>query len=118
VVCAAHGKAAKQTVATTAQTAALKGLGFSRAARRTDEFVGFTGCGKTHSEWHEVSGHGFSRAVSAAKSTVPSGPEGSFLGVRVKSRPFFAACKAAFHLVRFMARLKPCPFKKQISSAT
>jgi segregation and condensation protein A len=41
-----------------------------------------------------VSGHDFSRAVSAAKSTGPLGPEECFSEVRVKSRSFSAASEA------------------------
>ena len=41
-----------------------------------------------------VSGHDFSRAVNAAKSTRPLGPGGCFSRVRVKFRRFSAACKA------------------------
>ena len=41
-----------------------------------------------------VSGHDFSRAVSATKSARPLGPEGSSSGVRIKSKSFSAACLA------------------------
>jgi c-di-GMP-binding flagellar brake protein YcgR len=41
-----------------------------------------------------VSGHDFSRAVNAAKSKGPLGPEGCFSEVRIKSEPFSAACTA------------------------
>jgi hypothetical protein len=40
--------------------------------------TGFTGCGKTLMEPGFVSGHDFSRAVSAVKSTGPLGPEECF----------------------------------------
>ena len=51
---------------------AISLTGFERARlqpRRTmsDKIGGFTVCGKTHRELHEVSGHDFSRAVSAIK---------------------------------------------------
>jgi hypothetical protein len=38
----------------------------ARALRNAEAAGGFTGCGKTASEEHEVSGHDFSRAVDAA----------------------------------------------------
>ena len=39
-----------------------------------------------------VSGHDFSRAVNATKSTRALAPEGNFPGVRIKSTPFSAVC--------------------------
>jgi hypothetical protein len=39
---------------------------FSRAANFLKSVSGFAGCGKTRPEQQEVSGHDFSRAVSAA----------------------------------------------------
>jgi hypothetical protein len=61
---------------------------------RKAAFRGFSGCGKTHSVWHEVSGHDFSRAEDSLESTRALAPEGRYSGVRIKSRPFSAACKA------------------------
>jgi hypothetical protein len=40
--------------------------------------MGFTGCGKTPMEPCFVSGHDFSRAVTAVKSAGPLGPEKCF----------------------------------------
>jgi oxygen-independent coproporphyrinogen-3 oxidase len=77
-----------------------------------------------------LKGHDFSRAVTAAKSTRPLGPEGCLSEARIKSRPFSAACKTAGETPMIKdtfpqglkptnssadrtARLKPCPFKEE-----
>ena len=39
---------------------------------KAKKIAGFTGCGKTHSELQEVSGHDFSRAANDLESTLAS----------------------------------------------
>jgi nucleoside phosphorylase len=76
----------------------LKGHDFSRAVeepKSTGPLQAAEKLVECVSKRRFVSGHDFSRAVSAAKSRGPLGPEGCFSGVRIKSRPFSAACEAA-----------------------
>src|ERR1035438_2134518 len=55
---------------------------------------GFTGCGKTRIRKRLVSGHDFSRAVNAAKSTRALAPEGCFPPISPQIPSFSAACLA------------------------
>jgi hypothetical protein len=57
-----------------------------------------------------LKGHDFSRAIRAAKSTGPSGSEGCFSEVRIKSRPFSAACEAVPFQGHDNPGLKPTNF--------
>ena len=57
----------------------LKGTGFSPYIKRTKMNLGFTCCGKTHRKRQEVSGHDFSRAEKANKTTWALAPEGTVL---------------------------------------
>jgi outer membrane lipoprotein carrier protein len=56
--------------------------------------TGFTGCKKASFGLHEVSGHDFSRAVSAAKSIRALAPEGCFSGLVLARLLLLAACAA------------------------
>jgi threonylcarbamoyladenosine tRNA methylthiotransferase MtaB len=80
------------------EVGALKGHGFSRAAealhadaalQAAEKFVEADPNGRI------VSGHDFSRAVNAAKSTRPLGPEGRISPILPASRSFSAAYLAA-----------------------
>src|ERR1700679_609670 len=67
------------------------GRGFIPGTKPIKSMVGFTGCGKTHRERQEVSGHDFSRAASAAIPTWASAPAGYFSGTVGADGPFPAA---------------------------
>jgi hypothetical protein len=54
----------------------------------------FTGCGKRRSKGQEASGHDFSRAASAIKSTWALAPEGCLSDFPLGIRPFSAVCLA------------------------
>jgi nicotinate (nicotinamide) nucleotide adenylyltransferase len=58
------------------------------SAKETEGGGGFTGCGKTRNRTSFVSGHDFSRAVSASKQMRALAPEGSFSAKAIALRRY------------------------------